>query len=153
MIVDWGRSAGPVLGFDVQARFANASCCLHLSYCPFVNMSDEATPLTLPPRLSWPIRVRRICAQGGDEVQRGTRLLEYSFTSATTRKLLASAEVQGQDTRIKEYDMVGSWESPVEGKLERWAKHVEVGMVIDARSARSATFLLFRLRRSRSRNV
>jgi RNA polymerase II subunit A-like phosphatase len=101
-------------------------------------MSEETTPLHLPGHFPYPITITKLSLGPGEEVQRGIRLLEYSFTSATNRKLAYEARRKGEKVTVKENDMVGSWECSVEGTLERWAKHVEVGRSIDAKGARYA---------------
>ena len=105
-------------------------------------MSEESTPLHLPQHFPYPIRISKLSVSAGADVTRGSRLLEYAFTSATNRKKLDEARRNGQKSTVKENDMVGSWECSVEGTLDRWARTVEVGSVIDARTARYASWLI-----------
>lgn len=105
-----------------------------------MTMSDDPTPLSLPPHLPYPIKISRLIANTGDSIDRGTRLLEYTFTSDTSKRALAAKGANGNGTGSdgfvgRENDMVGSWESPVEGVLEKWGK-VRLGERLEARAAR-----------------
>ncbi|KIJ57127.1 hypothetical protein M422DRAFT_198518 [Sphaerobolus stellatus SS14] len=78
----------------------------------------ESTELSLPPELPFPVTVSSIDLQEDAEVERGTRLLTYSYvyTSRTTGV---------SETRF------GTWDSPIEGTLEAWK--VKPGDVISQR--------------------
>lgn len=103
-------------------------------------MSDDPTPLSLPSHLPYPITITRLVAPLQSTVTRGTKLLEYTFTSDTARRAISRrAEgkiVDREDERAAEGDMVGSWESPVEGELLKWGHGVQAGLRIEKRHAR-----------------
>lgn len=81
-------------------------------------MSDP-TDLFLPPHLPYPIKLVAHAAHPGDTVQRGTRLLSYSFN-------YTNAENE-QELRF------GTWDSSIEGTLDRWA--FAVGETVSQRRA------------------
>ncbi|ORX40742.1 hypothetical protein BD324DRAFT_611918 [Kockovaella imperatae] len=83
---------------------------------------SETVSVELPTSLPYPIRITRVLADG--EVQRGTALLEYAFTSDEARKELAKG---GKG----EWDMVGSWDSAIEGRLDRWEEWVKPGTRVE----------------------
>jgi RNA polymerase II subunit A C-terminal domain phosphatase len=82
-------------------------------------MSD-ATPLSLPPDLPFPIRITSIDAPSSSQVQRGTRLLSYSFVYLTP------------STNIPE-SRFGTWDSELEGSIHKW--NMSAGDVISQRKA------------------
>jgi RNA polymerase II subunit A-like phosphatase len=73
---------------------------------------NEQTDLALPKTLPYPIKVVKCLVSSGDNIQRGTHLLDYSFKY----KSLDEPEVE---TRY------GTWESHVDGVINFW--NVEVG--------------------------
>ncbi|BEJ13915.1 hypothetical protein CspHIS471_0310890 [Cutaneotrichosporon sp. HIS471] len=83
-------------------------------------MSD-ITPLQLPGDLPYPITITRISVEKGTNVRRGDRMLEYSFMSATRRKELDKLAKEGKEppSQLRGNDMVGSWESPIDGEVKR----------------------------------
>lgn len=95
----------------------------------------DTTPLSLPADLPYPITITRLCAAAGDQVHRGDKLLEYSFTSATRRKEISDAERNGKPLSDKDTkdDMVGSWESPIDGQVVSWMTGVQVRAKIEQR--------------------
>lgn len=98
----------------------------------------DITPLNLPPGLPYPINVTRVMAEAGTKVHRGDRMLEYSFLSATRRKELDALATQGRDApaEMRKNDMVGSWESPVDGEIVSWEPTIKPGAQIERRHAR-----------------
>ncbi|CAL1694574.1 unnamed protein product [Somion occarium] len=70
-------------------------------------MSDPTpTNLHLPLNLPYPITIVAHAAQPADKIQRGTRLLSYSFTHLSPNSL---PEVR-----------YGTWDSTIEGTLDKW---------------------------------
>jgi RNA polymerase II subunit A-like phosphatase len=102
---------------------------------------DGPTPLTLPPSLPYPISVTRIFVAPPDPLQRGSHLFEYRFTSATSRKALSlksrGLPAEEGDDDAREWDMVGTWDSEVEGETVNWEGWLTVGAVIESRQAGS----------------
>jgi len=102
-------------------------------------MTTEGTGLTLPTSLPYPIRITQIIAQPSTSISRGSPIFEYAFTSATAHKALErqrrGVPPQEGDKDAREGDMVGSWDSELEGEVERLAEWVKVGAVIDRISA------------------
>lgn len=98
----------------------------------------DITPLSLPPDLPYPITVTRVAVEPGVKVRRGDRLLEYTFLSATRRKELEALESQGRDAPddMRKNDMVGSWESPIDGEIVLWEPTIRPGAQIERRHAR-----------------
>ncbi|KAL1412134.1 CTD phosphatase Fcp1 [Vanrija albida] len=98
----------------------------------------DSTPLSLPPDLPYPITLTRLLVTPGVSVSRGSRLAEYKFLSATRRKENDAKERAGKPVTAKERedDMVGSWESPIDGEVTAWEAGVKVGLRIDQRQAR-----------------
>jgi len=93
------------------------------------------TGISLPSTLPYPLTVTRICAASGSSVSRGSPLFEYSFTSATSRKALdrkaKGQQAQEGDGDARESDMVGVWDSELEGDLTRWAEWLIMDAVIE----------------------
>ncbi|KAF8079106.1 hypothetical protein FPV67DRAFT_95819 [Lyophyllum atratum] len=85
-------------------------------------MALSPTELYLPPTFPYPIKIVSIDAQPSSSIQRGTRLLGYSFVH-----LLPTPDAQ-PETRF------GTWDSAVEGTLDKW--NVKIGDVISLRRAR-----------------
>ncbi|KAG8834789.1 Carboxy-terminal domain (CTD) phosphatase [Serendipita sp. 399] len=71
---------------------------------------SEQTDLNLPRGLPYPIKITKLLVSRGEDIQRGTPLLHYSFTYRST-------DEEGKPTEQKLY---GTWESHVEGRLELW---------------------------------
>ncbi|GJE86193.1 RNA polymerase II subunit A C-terminal domain phosphatase [Phanerochaete sordida] len=82
-------------------------------------MSDP-TELYLPPHLPYPIKVVAHEVHPAHTVQRGTRLLSYSFTHHSTEA--------GKETRF------GTWDSSIEGTVDSWA--FKPGDTVSQRRAR-----------------
>ena len=68
---------------------------------------SSPTELKLPTSLPYPIKLVSLAAQPNTDVQRGTRLLDYSFAYVYP------------DGRTE--PRFGTWDSPLEGTLTRWA--------------------------------
>lgn len=100
-------------------------------------MSD-ITPLKLPGDLPYPITITRISEGKGAKVRRGDRMLEYSFMSATRRKELDKMAKEGKEApaQLRQNDMVGSWESPIDGEVKRWESTVKPGALFEWRHVR-----------------
>ncbi|PPQ64298.1 hypothetical protein CVT26_002181 [Gymnopilus dilepis] len=87
-------------------------------------MGDSSpTELYLPQHLDYPIKVLSLDVSKNDHVQRGTRLLSYSFVYLPT----ASPDPK-PETRF------GTWDSAIEGTLKSW--NIKVGDVISQKRAR-----------------
>lgn len=97
----------------------------------------DATPLTLPPSLPYPITITRIRVAAGASVNRGDVLLEYKFLSATRRKQLEAEERKGKQLspEQRDGDMIGSWESSISGTVVDWEQDIEPGRTIERRQA------------------
>lgn len=81
-------------------------------------MSDS-TDLYLPPHLPYPIKITAITVPETSEVQRGARLLSYSFTYTTAEK---------SELRF------GTWDSSIEGAVAKW--YFNAGETISKNKAR-----------------
>lgn len=105
-------------------------------------MSDPATPIVLPSNLPYPITLTRILRTHGSDVRRGDRLLQYSFTSATTINELKRVQKGDKPSEgvvveeLKEWDLVGTWECTVTGEIVKWEPDIVSGLVIDKFRAR-----------------
>ena len=100
-------------------------------------MADPPTGLSLPPSLPYPLTITRLLVRPGQSVIRGTPLVEYTFTSDTSRNALSKGVVDPADTDgVRENDMVGTWESGIEGDLVNWAEWARVGEVVHANHSR-----------------
>ncbi|KAF7308870.1 RNA polymerase II subunit A C-terminal domain phosphatase [Mycena kentingensis (nom. inval.)] len=84
--------------------------------------NPEPTELYLPPSFPYPIKVVSIDTTAGADVQRGTRLLTYSFVHAPPQR---DAQLE---TRF------GTWDCAIEGKIASW--NVAPGDVVAAPKAR-----------------
>lgn len=99
-------------------------------------MASEATGIALPSSLPYPLTLTRILALPGEPITRGSPIFEYAFTSATSQKVLARqakglAPLEDDPRDVKANDMVGTWDSELQGDIERVADWVRVGKVID----------------------
>lgn len=83
---------------------------------------SSPTDILLPPNLPYPIKVASLDVQLGASVQRGTRLLTYSFV------YLSPATGSKSETRF------GTWDCSIEGTIDSWK--VKVGDVISAQRAK-----------------
>lgn len=105
------------------------------------NMSDPPTPLPLPPNLPYPLTITRVLAPSNTHISRGDRLLEYAFTSDTSRRELerrswTTARKGGQqDDEARENDMVGTWEISIEGEVVRWDQEFRDGYIVERKHA------------------
>ena len=82
-------------------------------------MSDP-TELFLPDTLPYPIKVTAHAVQPADNVQRGTRLLSYSFTY--------NSPETGKEVRF------GTWDCSIEGTVDSWG--FKQGETVSQRRAR-----------------
>lgn len=71
-------------------------------------MQSSPTELYLPPSFPYPIKITSIDARTSTPIQRGTRLLSYSFV------YLASSPNSQPETRF------GTWDSAIEGSIDSW---------------------------------
>lgn len=126
----------PISSLDIAHLLSSHLIFTHTDTLLFT--MGEATPLSLRPDLPYPITLTRLVAAPGTRLRRGDRLLEYSFTSATRRRENAAAERDGKPVppERRKDDMVGSWESPIDGEVVSWSPGVHAGMVIEQRHAR-----------------
>lgn len=86
------------------------------------------TELYLPLSFPFPIKVVSIDAKPGADIQRGQRLLSYSFVH------LAPTAGAQPETRF------GTWDSTVEGEIATW--NIKSGDVISARKAKDKPVVL-----------
>ena len=86
---------------------------------------SSPTQLKLPNSLPYPIKLLHLAAPPNTEVQRGTRLLDYSFTHPVPD---ARPELR-----------FGTWDSSIDGTVSKWA--IAKGEVISQRRAREAPAL------------
>ena len=93
------------------------------NYISLGTMDSDPTELHLPSSLSYPIKITSLDAPVDTKVQRGTRLLSYSFVYLPIGKSDAQPE-----TRF------GTWDSAIEGTLSAWK--IKAGDVISQRKAR-----------------
>ncbi len=103
-------------------------------------MSDPPTPLTLPSNLPYSITITRLVAPPGKAVKRGDPLLEYVFTSDTSRRALASSSsssppLSSETQDARENDMIGTWESGIAGEVTRWDDICKPGSKLDKKHA------------------
>ena len=85
-------------------------------------MASSPTELYLPQTFPYPIKIVSIDAHSSASIQRGTRLLSYSFVY-----LSPSSDTQ-PETRF------GTWDAAIEGVIDRW--NIKSGDVISLRSAK-----------------
>ncbi|KAI0684753.1 hypothetical protein BC835DRAFT_1523744 [Cytidiella melzeri] len=83
------------------------------------SLMSSPTDLYLPPHLPYPIKIVAHAAQPNATVERGTRLLSYSFTHTSAEK--------EKETRF------GTWDSSIEGTVEKW--FLKVGETVSQRRA------------------
>jgi RNA polymerase II subunit A-like phosphatase len=87
-----------------------------------LNMDASPTDLYLPQSFPYPIRVVSIDAQPQSSIQRGTRLISYSFVH-----LPNTPDAQGEAR-------FGTWDSAIEGTVNAWK--IKVGDVISLKKAK-----------------
>ena len=92
---------------------------------PCYQQMSDSTELHLPQNLPYPIKILPNLAPSSASVQRGTRLLDYSWTFTPQN---AQKEVR-----------YGSWDSSVEGTIEKW--NFKSGETISQRRARDSPAL------------
>ncbi|KAJ1299627.1 hypothetical protein OPQ81_011977 [Rhizoctonia solani] len=80
-------------------------------------------PISLGAHLRYPITISRLVAQPGDDLQKGSTAMEYSF-----KWIKEVGDSITGDTWEEEQTTISSWGSPVEGKLKEWK--IRVGDVI-----------------------
>ncbi|KAJ7103031.1 hypothetical protein B0H15DRAFT_810663 [Mycena belliarum] len=91
-------------------------------------MASSATELFLPPSFPYPIKVVSIDASSSSVVQRGTRLLSYSFVHVPAQP---NAQPESR---------FGTWDSAIDGTIQAWK--VRVGDVISQRKAKERPVVL-----------
>lgn len=88
---------------------------------PSPHIMSGLSDLFLPPHLPYPIKITAIAVPDSAEVQRGTRLLSYSFSYT------------GADRTELRF---GTWDSSVEGTVAKW--HFKLGDSISQRRAKES---------------
>ncbi|KDQ63166.1 hypothetical protein JAAARDRAFT_29174 [Jaapia argillacea MUCL 33604] len=82
------------------------------------------TPLKLPADLSYPIKIVSLDAAPSTSVERGSRLLSYSFIHTSP------------DPRVKPETRYGTWDSTLEGTIDSW--DIKPGQIITIHRARES---------------
>ncbi|KAF8956077.1 hypothetical protein BDZ97DRAFT_221596 [Flammula alnicola] len=95
-------------------------------------MDSSPTELYLPHILSYPIKVVSIDAPPQSSIQRGTRLLSYSFVHLPT--VLPNEDPKEPETRF------GTWDSALEGTVSAWK--IKVGDVISLKKAKDRSVVV-----------
>ncbi|KIK70552.1 hypothetical protein GYMLUDRAFT_253918 [Collybiopsis luxurians FD-317 M1] len=85
-------------------------------------MEPSPTEVYLPPSFPYPIKISSIDVAASSIIERGTRLLSYSFV------YLAHAPGSQPETRF------GTWDSAIDGTLKSW--NLKVGDVISQKKAK-----------------
>ncbi|KAE9409173.1 hypothetical protein BT96DRAFT_984906 [Gymnopus androsaceus JB14] len=85
-------------------------------------MEPSPTEVYLPLTFPYPIKISSLDASASSDIERGTRLLSYSFV------YLASNPGSQPETRF------GTWDSAIDGTLQSW--NIKVGDVISQRKAK-----------------
>ncbi|KAF5392414.1 hypothetical protein D9757_002308 [Collybiopsis confluens] len=85
-------------------------------------MEPSPTELYLPSSFPFPIKISSIDAAPESNIERGTRLLSYSFVH------LAHAQGSQPETRF------GTWDSAIDGTLQSW--NIKIGDVISQKKAK-----------------
>lgn len=88
----------------------------------FSDMASSPTELYLPQTFPYPIKIVSIDARAPVSIQRGTRLLGYSFVH-----LPPSSDAQ-PETRF------GTWDAAIEGTVDKW--NIKIGDVLSLRKAK-----------------
>ena len=100
---------------------------------------DGPTPLSLPTFLPYPLSITRVFVTPSDQLRRGSHLIEYKFTSATSRKALdrkaKGLHAEEEDKDAKEWDMVGTWDSEFEGEAVKVEDWIKLGGLIERKQA------------------
>lgn len=91
-------------------------------------MESSSTELYLPQTYPYPIKVLSLDASPADNIQRGARLLSYSFVH------LPPTPGAQPETRF------GTWDSAIEGKIDSWK--VRAGEVISKKKAKDRPVVL-----------
>ncbi|EPQ60326.1 hypothetical protein GLOTRDRAFT_118635 [Gloeophyllum trabeum ATCC 11539] len=86
------------------------------------------TELFLPPDLPYPIKVASIDARAASSVERGTRLLTYTFTYVSP------------DRNARPEPRYGTWDSTVEGTIDKW--NIKSGEILSQGKAKERPALL-----------
>jgi len=86
----------------------------------FSSMASSPTQLYLPQTFPYPIKIVSIDTRSSSSIQRGTRLLSYSF-------VYLPSDAQ-PETRF------GTWDAAIEGTIDKW--NIKTGDVISLRRAR-----------------
>ena len=89
---------------------------------------SSPTELYLPPALPYPIKLLKLAIQPNADVQRGARLLDYSFTYKSP-----------SPDAVPELRF-GTWDASIEGTLTKW--NFKQGDTISDRRARETPAVL-----------
>nr|XP_019044358.1 hypothetical protein I302_07642 [Kwoniella bestiolae CBS 10118]OCF23288.1 hypothetical protein I302_07642 [Kwoniella bestiolae CBS 10118] len=103
-------------------------------------MSDPPTQLSLPPTLPYPITITRFLVSTGNQVKRGSPLLEYSFMSKEQCEAIVKREKEGKKADISKGEIEGddgsgTWDCLIDGEVAGWEGSVKVGMKIERRQS------------------
>ena len=96
--------------------YTSSDCALYATR----QLMSDTTELFLPLHLPYPIKVVAHAVQPADSVQRGTRLLSYSFTHTPPD--------EGTEVRF------GTWDCAIEGTVDSWG--FRAGETVSQRKAR-----------------
>lgn len=107
---------------DVCDGFGGGEC---LSW---LNMASSPTDLYLPPTFPYPIKVLSVDAKDSATIERGTRLLSYSFVH------LPPTPGSQPETRF------GTWDAAIEGTIQSWK--IKPGDVVSQRRAKDKPVLV-----------
>lgn len=93
------------------------------------------TPVVLPATLPYPLTISRLLASPTAQLARGSSLFEYNFTSSTSLKAV-ERRTRGVpplpgDKDAKEGDLVGTWDSDLQGELTKWEEWIKPGAVLE----------------------
>ncbi|KAJ7455897.1 HAD-like domain-containing protein, partial [Mycena galericulata] len=91
-------------------------------------MASSATELYLPPSFPYPIKIVSIDASSDSVVQRGTRLLSYSFVHVPSKP---DAQPESR---------FGTWDCAIDGTIQAWK--VRPGEVVSQRKAKDRPVVL-----------
>lgn len=87
-----------------------------------IAVMSEPTSLFLPPHFPYPIKIVAHAVGQDSSIERGTRLLSYSFTHRPID--------HGQPSEVR----FATWDSPIEGAVQRWG--FKPGETVSARKAK-----------------
>ncbi|KAG8981607.1 Carboxy-terminal domain (CTD) phosphatase, partial [Tulasnella sp. 427] len=95
------------------------------------------TSIYLPATLPYPVVITSIAAQQSTTVERGTKLLHYSFEFTPRRTYSPDPSVKAPAPKAEK--RFSSWESTAEGVIQEW--HIRSGQVITSQAAKETPAL------------